>query len=207
VSTQHSDLARCPPRWPAITAIAALHLSAAGVFAQTVSPPERWWEREPRLATLAANAVLTQKIPAQNPQPPGVNRQAHPEAIDLCNAQLKASLWGPPGRITVSLGKTDVYDRRMKFSPVLTVDEVRAGCFDPANAAFAGTPKLRAQHGGSHLKPGGGWEFRYGAWQAYEFPCQKPVGQFIVLAPDLDGAPTPTATIHCADGKIGRAHV
>ena len=162
------------------------------------SPEPRIWDEEPGLWELAQGMSYKQSIPRENPQPVGLSGNAVPRAINLCNPELKASLWGPTDRLTVSLGKTDVWDRRLKIVKLPHIDEVREACFSPANADKEITEEtpgvLRGGNGGARMTKDGGWEHGYGAWEAYEFPCAKPVGQFILMAPDLGLEVKPDAT-------------
>ena len=62
---------------------------------------------------------------------------------------MKASLWGPPERITLSLLKNGVWDRRVIWVKPLTLDEIREGAFSPANKGFDETipGESRAMYG------------------------------------------------------------
>ena len=53
-------------------------------------------------------------------------------AVDLCTPKLKVSLWGPAEWLTLSLGKTDVWDRRRAaWETPVTLAEIRQGAFAP----------------------------------------------------------------------------
>src|SRR5262249_57017448 len=59
---------------------------------------------------------------------------------NLNNTQVRAALWGPGQRVTLSLLKTDVWDRRYGTAPTLTIDTIRAGAASPANAGLDDMP-------------------------------------------------------------------
>ncbi len=158
----------------------------------------RLWDAQPALWDVARQAVDRKAIPRGFPQPEGImttilskNVQT---AVNLGTPRLKIGLWGPPQALTLSLGKTDVWDRRLAWESPLTLDEIRRGAFDPVNEPPAGDAvRLRGDPG--YLLPGGGRAERYSSWDAYPFPCPKPVGQAIVRCGDMAGADTPSAEI------------
>src|SRR5581483_4421644 len=95
-----------------------------------------------------------------------------------------------------------VWDRRYGVAPTLTIDDVRAGAFSPANRGFDDMPPGQRRPVRGYLKPEGGREDRYACWNAYPFPCEKPVGQIILGLDELAGAPNPNLTQSCADGVM-----
>ncbi len=114
---------------------------------------------------------------------------------------LKGSLWGSPDRMTLSMLKTDVFDRRYFRTKPVTLDEVMKGAYSEANRAFDDMPRvgLTRPKYGTLLETGGRIDKQ--AWsESYPFPCQKSVGQMIVLAEDLKGAEQPEAVMSMADG-------
>ena len=159
----------------------------------------RLWDREPTLCELAQTVALERPVPPGNPLPEGTCwASAPPEflpAVNLSTRKLKVGLWGPPDQLTLSLGKTDVWDRRTAWEKPLTLEEIRQGAFSPANAGIKPTQSV-----GGYFLPEGGVAERYRAHAAYNFPCPKPVGQVILHCPDVKGAAQPQATIRCADG-------
>ena len=148
------------------------------------SAQSRLWDREPSLWELACGEVSRKKVPRGCPQPEGLWPNVDGPAVNLGTRTLKIGLWGPPEALTLSLAKTDVFDRRRACEPPLTLEEIRQGAFDPANEPPAGHKvPLRGDMG--YLVPGGGRAERYASWDAYPFPCPKPVGQVIVKADDF----------------------
>ncbi len=80
------------------------------------------WDTEPSLWDVARNYKLTRPLPAKfgvegptigNPDDARVttNNPQGEAGINLSNGKLKVSLWGPGDRLTLSISKTDVYDR------------------------------------------------------------------------------------------------
>jgi hypothetical protein len=121
----------------------------------------------------------------------------------LTNPALKSSLWGPPHKITLSMTKTDVQDRRVKWPRLVTLQEIREGAFSPANKDDIPVRHNTTRPVEGYLAVGGGRQEPYcECWSAYPFPCQKPVGQIILMLDELEGAPAPKLQQNCANGLI-----
>ena len=150
---------------------------------------ERLWEREPALWGAAQDVTISRPVPATDPQPEGAAFDG--SAVNLSTRRLRVSLWGPAHRPTLSLGKTDVWDRRRYYEPPLTLAQIKK-----MTARGDPMPSNRANH--------------YRSWAAYDFPCTKPVGQIIVLCPDLEDADQPVAVTRCNEGtttlRITKGH-
>jgi len=91
----------------------------------------------------------------------------------IYNGDIGLKVWGPNNRITFSIGKSDVWDRRrFQQEPVLTMADLKEmalkenGFIVSDGSHFDGSP---IRH--------------YKAYAAYDFPCPKPVGQFIIGLP------------------------
>ena len=136
---------------------------------------QRLWDREPSLWEAAQSESFSDPVPKCNPKP----RNPGARVVNLDTLRFIARLWGPAERPTLSLGKTDVWDRRRYFEPPLTLAQI----------------KERIRNG--DVPPM--WPDYYLSWGAYDFPCSKPVGQIIVLCPDLEGAEQPVAVTHLED--------
>ncbi len=115
---------------------------------------------------------------------------------------MKGSLWGKAENVTLSLLKNDVYDRRYHvLEEPFTLEKVIKGAFSEKNRDYDDMP-----HSGQvRAKPGvlveEGGRRNYQAWASvYAFPCQKPVGQIILRAPGMAGAPQPEAVQSMEDG-------
>ncbi|MBN2562472.1 MAG: hypothetical protein JXQ75_16220 [Phycisphaerae bacterium] len=148
--------------------------------ASTRPSDNRLWDREPPLWTLSREVTISRQVPAADPQPVGTWFDG--TAPDLSTRRLKISLWGPPTALTLSVNKTDVWDRRRFQEPVLTLKQIR-------EMTRKGVKPPR----------------HYDSWQAYDFPCAKPVGQIIVRCSDLADAAQPTAVTHCDSGATSVA--
>ena len=163
-------------------AIAALLLAPAG--RARGGPPDvaadlPLWSQQLPLWDVARDQEGTHSLPPADPQPVGT--WGGGTALPMHNAQLKVSLWGPPERLTFSLGKTDIWDRRYFPEEPLTLQQMEAACFD-VNAPETVLTK------------------HYISLDAYDFPTPKPAGQLILLAPGLEGGGQPVATARRGDG-------
>jgi len=100
-----------------------------------------------------------------------------PGDLRLCNDDLGIILWGPDSAPTLSVGKSDVWDRRnpKPAEPVLTLAQMTA----------------MAQAGDRKILNGAAY---YTAYNSYDFPCPKPVGQLILRLPFLGTNGTLTVT-------------
>lgn len=163
---------------------------------------QRLWDAEPSLWEAAQNAVIKRRLDAQNPQiegfgfePPGYNTTP-----GIGNQQMKVSLWGPSESITLSINKTDVWDRRKTWEKPVTLKEVREGAFSPANADKRPHPDMQDDHW-CYMTPDGRLVNPYPGTRAYAFPCPKPVGQVIFRGEDFKDTPQPTAVTRCSDGS------
>jgi len=133
--------------------------------------------RLPKLIDLAKTTFEMVKLDPTDPSPDcewmGGN------ALNLTAKSIKCSLWGPPDIITLSLSKNDVWDRRYFCKPVLKlqqmIDSVQNGNWN--------------QH-------------YYNTYNAYDFPCQKPVGQIQIRCPELRNAQAPEAKLAMSDGIV-----
>lgn len=90
----------------------------------------------------------------------------------LQNDDLGVILWGPDTAPTLSIGKSDLWDRRLpQEQPVITMEEITK----------------RAMAGDMSILNGAAY---YTAYGRYDFPCPKPAGQLIVQLPFIEGGGT-----------------
>lgn len=155
-----------------------------------VPPGKHLWDLEPTLASLSQRSTSTHEVPPTDPQP--IGKWLRGRAVNLSNKQLKVTLWGKPEHLTLSLGKTDVWDRRAVFEEPVTLEMLRRGAFSPNNKGKVGMGFFR-EDGTVVLHPE--------SWLAYDFPTSKPAGQVTLLAQDFVGAPQPEAVIRLDDGS------
>ncbi len=159
------------------------------------------FDGQPRLKDMAANRTYARPLIETYPgvtfdRPMGRSMRVYTPA-------MKGSLWGSPDRLTLSLLKTDVFDRRYFRTKPVTLEEVMAGAYSEANRTFDDMPRvgLTRPKYGTLLESGGRIDRQ--AWsENYPFPCQKSVGQIIVRADDVAGAPQPEAVASMADGSV-----
>ena len=100
----------------------SLLLSTLALCEFSAQAQEHLWDKEPSLWDVAQSYKLIRPLPAQfgiegpatdgllNTQVTTANPQGSP-GINLSNGKLKVSLWGSPDKLTLSISKTDVYDR------------------------------------------------------------------------------------------------
>lgn len=121
----------------------------------------------------------------------------------------KATIWGGGHEITMSLLKTDVFDRRYVDRDQYTMDKMMRGAYAEVNKGidpFRDFNTLVANNGGGNRpsyfvldERGGG--YNPSMWsQVYPFPCQKPVGQVIVKAEEFEDAPQPESVQQMKNG-------
>src|ERR1700761_9345644 len=147
------------------------------------------WQREIPLRVAAKSVNIEATLNARSPLPGGRAEGA----MSINNLKMRTTIWGPADRITVSLTKNNVWDRRVNWYEPPTLEEITAGAFSPVNENFVG-------HTSASLRPTNlGWLDKdkgavdpYRKPIRYPFPCLKPVGQIIVGMDALKGADKPT---------------
>ena len=159
---------------------------------------QAYFDSQPRLKTLAKGRTFTRKLLTY----PGVTfDRPMGRSVRLYTPSMKGSLWGKPEQLTLSLLKTDVFDRRYFRTKPVTVDEVMRGAFHPVNKDYDDMPRvgLTRPKYGTLLETGGRLDKQ--AWsENYPFPCQKSVGQLILFSEDMRGVPQPDAVVSQEDG-------
>jgi len=156
-------------------------------------------KKETPLKDLAAESSFERKVPATYPG--GVFDRPMGKYARIYTPTMKASIWGKPQHITLSMLKTDVFDRRYFRTKPFTLEQVVKGAFSDANKDYDDMPYsgLQRPKYGVLLEEGGRRDFQ--AWsENYPFPCQKTVGQIIINVEDLNGAEQPTAVMSMKNG-------
>ncbi len=162
------------------------------------------WQREMPLREAAKTVLIESTLNPTNPLPDSGGFGAG-GGMTINNLKMRTTLWGPPDRITISLNKNNVWDRRVNTrcfqSP--TLQEITDGVFSPANKGFVGkaSDSQRPRGFGYLLKEGGFYD-GYRQPVEYPMPCMKPVGQIIVGMDPLAGAELPQVTQSCANGVV-----
>jgi hypothetical protein len=121
--------------------------------------------------------------------------------------KMKGAIWSKPHQITLSLLKTDVFDRRTAARYPTTLDQIVKGAFSEANKDVNDMPNaalVRAEYG--VLTEEGGRRLDTAWTFTYPFPCQKPVGQIIIKAPDMKDVDQPVCEQSRKNGKA-RIHL
>ncbi|MGA2977226.1 MAG: glycoside hydrolase family 95-like protein [Spirochaetia bacterium] len=145
------------------------------------------------LKVLAQNASFSRKV---NPvSTGGLHDCPMGESVRIFAPKMKGCIWGKCENLTMSLLKTDVFDRRFIRPEPYPMEKVVRGAYSEANKNFDDMPywgKVRCKFG--VLAEEGGRIDHYAWSENYSFPCQKTVGQIIVKAPDFAGTHQPEAT-------------
>jgi hypothetical protein len=183
----------------ALTASAFTWALSVGAAESLVLP----WQREIPLREAAKSVALIDTLNPTSPLPSG--EYFGGAAMSINNLKMRTTLWGLPDRVTVSLNKNNVWDRRVppRAFKAPTLQEVIDGANSPANKDYVGRARTdqRPKEYGYLRKEGGS----YDAWRQpieYPFPCLKPVGQIIIGMDAFHGIPPPTASQSCADGLV-----
>src|SRR6266446_2452616 len=161
------------------------------------------WEREIPLREAAKSVALTETLNPTSPLPSG--EYFGGAAMSINNLKMRTTLWGPPDRVTISINKNNVWDRRIapRAFNGPTLQEVIDGANSPANTDYVGRARTdqRPKEYGYLRKEGGS----YDAWRQpieYPFPCLKPVGQIIIGMDAFHGIQPPTVSQSCANGLV-----
>jgi len=130
----------------------------------------------PKLADLAKTTFEVVNLNPTDPSP--TSEWMGDNALNLNAKSIKCALWGPPGIITFSLSKNDVWDRRYLNLPVLKLKKMIDGVKD------------------------GNWNDGYYSYNAFDFPTPKPVGQIQIRSSELKNASSPEAKLSLSDGAV-----
>ena len=171
---RHLELMKNP--FPTITILAICLISGAGVFGSTRGA---LWETQPSLRELSEKVTISQTLPATDPQHEAI--WSGGTAANLNTRNLLISLWGPPQRLTLSVNKTDVWDRRRYQEPAMTLKTLK----DLFLSERAPTTRFANYYQSNH---------------AYDAPCPKPVGQVIVGCDAFEGLEGATAVTQTRNG-------
>jgi Glycosyl hydrolase family 95 catalytic domain len=164
------------------------------------------WKREIPLRQAAQSVFFENVLNPKNPLPDSGEYFTGP-SMSINNLKMRTTMWGTPDRITVSLNKNNVWDRRLNARSLSapTLREIIEGAYAPANADYVGidtnSDTLRPKGYGYLLKEGGYYD-PYRQPYEYPFPCMKPVGQIILGMDPLAGATAPRVTQSCATGLV-----
>ena len=62
--------------------------------------------------------------------------------MSINNLKMHTVIWGPPNRITISINKNNVWDRRLHDFQAPTLQEMTEGAFSPANKDYVGVKEI-----------------------------------------------------------------
>jgi hypothetical protein len=177
----------------------ALLASKSEAYAQSAGAPP--WDGEKRLLDAAESTTIEKVLSERCPHSSDRGERSGP-AMLFANPNIQSSVWGPANRITVSMIKNDVFDRRVIWVPPVTLKQIHDGAFSPRNKGFDDQIPGESRPMYGVLMPEGGRREPYAYWRAYAFPCQKPVGQVIIGMDDMEGAAPPKLSLRCKDGVL-----
>jgi len=184
---------------PAIIVIGMMILLACATPSEQLP-----WQREIPLRKAAQSVFIENTL---NPSDPLPDWNCYPrgKAMTINNLKMRTTLWGPPERVTISLTKNNVWDRRINVrsleSP--TLQEIVDGAYSPANKGFKGKAHdCQRPWGYGYLLKEGGFYDPHRQPHEYPMPCLKPVGQIIMGMDPLAGAEAPQVTQSCANGVV-----
>ena len=160
------------------------------------------WQREMPLREAAQVANFESTLNATNPQPDFGGNPFGGPSMTIDNLKMRSTIWGPPDRITISITKNNVWDRRLHEFPVPSLQDItQTAAYAALNKDYVGVKgnSLRPVDLGWLRKEGGPID-PYRKPMRYAFPCLKPVGQIIIGIDALAGAKPPTVTQNCGNG-------
>jgi hypothetical protein len=99
--------------------------------------------------------------------------------------------------------KTDVIDRRYIDKDHYTMADIIEGAYSEKNKDLNDMPMAGMTRPSFASLDKRGGRYNHGLWsEVYPFPCQKPLGQVIIKAPDFKGIEQPEAVEHLNSGEI-----
>ena len=179
----------------------ALLLSfSVACIAGNESPP--LWEGQPSLVELSKGAWIESALQSLDAQPDfGAYPMGH--AMVISSLGMRTTLWGTPDRVTFSLMKNDVFDRRIHRPHAPTLAEIIEGANSPINAQITNeNPNTKRPRCGGYLSPKGGFLDPLRKPMHYNFPCPKPVAQIILGLDDFKNAKATPLKQSCTDGEV-----
>jgi hypothetical protein len=186
-----------------LAVMAVFFLASVATSAFADDAPLLPWQREAPLREAAQSVSFESTLDPTNPQPDYGGNPFGGPSMTIDNLKMRSTIWGPPDRITISVTKNNVWDRRLHEFTVPSLQEITDGAFAPANKDYAGVKgnSLRPLDLGWLQKAGGPVD-PYRRPIRYAFPCLKPVGQIIIGIDALTGAKAPTLWQQCGSGLV-----
>ena len=98
---------------------------------ETVTPP---WKREISLKEAAKSVNLDGTL----------NTNLARGTMSINNLKIHSVIWGSPDRVTISITKNNVWDRRLHEFAAPTLKEITEGAFSPANKYYVGVKEIQS---------------------------------------------------------------
>lgn len=92
------------------------------------------WEREVPLKEAAKSVNLEGTL----------NTDLGRSTMSINNLKMHTVIWGTPDRVTISLTKNNVWDRRLHEFKAPTLKEITEGAFSPANKYYVGVKEIES---------------------------------------------------------------
>ena len=126
-----------------ICLVLAFHIvsSALPVLAGATVLP---WQREMPLREAAPTIELTSLLDRANPQPDNGGNPIGGPSMTICNLKMRSTIWGPPDRITVSVTKNNVWDRRLHEFAVPTKQDITKAHFRRSTRTMSVSKETRS---------------------------------------------------------------
>ena len=119
---------------PGKSAVLAICVTGVAVMISAAESQPLPWQREMPLRKAAQSVTLKSPL---NPTDPNSR-----STTSINNLKMHTVLWGPPNRITISLTKNNVWDRRLHEFQAPTLQEITEGAFSPANRDYVGVKEI-----------------------------------------------------------------
>src|SRR5208283_240449 len=94
-------------------ALSAIIVLGTGLPALASDSQTLPWQREMPLREAARTVVLESTLNPTNPQPDNGGEPFGGPSMTINKLKMRTTIWGPPDRITISLTKNNVWDRRL----------------------------------------------------------------------------------------------
>ena len=106
-----------------------------GVWRMSAADPSLLpWQREASLWDAAQSVAITGTL---NPTDPNSR-----SGVSINNLKMHTAIWGPPNRVTISITKNNVWDRRLHMFHAPTLEEMTEGAFSPLNRDYVGVKEM-----------------------------------------------------------------
>ena len=160
------------------------------------------WNIERPLKDFAKESFIVKTLNPTDPQPDVAAWPPGP-SLQLLNPSIRSTIWGPANKVTISLIKNDVWDRRIthkKFTAP-TLQEIIEGAYADVNKDYSDLNKESTRPQWGYLRKEGGKFNPYLDLTRYPFPMLKKVGQIICMSEDFASLKEPKVSQSLANAK------